>query len=188
MLNAMRPDADRAMLLAVDLQEKLLPLINNPQAILQSASKMIEGAAIFELPVLVTEQYPKGIGKTDPSLAAALKKVQPQTLEKTAFSCCGDQAVRSRIREMDRDQIVLIGIETHVCILQTAVDLLTMDYQVFLCADAVGSRTELDHTVALDRLRHAGAVVTTVESVLFELCVQCDSPRFKKMLELIKAV
>ena len=186
MLNASRLDADLAMLLVIDVQEKLFPLIHDRDSVLASAVSLVQGSAIFELPVLATEQYPRGIGTTVARLNEALSSVHGDVLHKMAFSCCGDEGVRAKLREIDRRQVIVAGIETHVCILQTTLDLLSMDYLVFVCADAVGSRTPLDHNLALARMRQAGAVVTTVESALFELCVECGTSRFKDMLKLIK--
>lgn len=187
MLNALRLDADRAMLLVIDVQEKLLPLIEGHEALVDATNRLIRGAALFDLPVMVTEQYPKGIGATDEQLSASLACVTPSTLTKMAFSCCGDDGIRDTLRDLDRQQIIVCGIETHVCVQQTVLDLLMMDYQVFVCADAVGSRAKLDYKTALHRMRQVGAAVATVESVLFELCVACGTERFKSMLELIKA-
>ncbi len=187
MLNAIRLDVDRAMLLVIDIQEKLLPLIEGGDRVVEATRRLIRGARLFELPVLVTEQYPQGIGSTVATLSEELGRAGAQTLHKTAFSCCGDEGIRAKIRKIDREQIIVCGIETHVCVQQTALDLVTMDYQVFVCADAVGSRRPADYEIALHRLRQVGAAVTTVESVLFELCQKCGTPRFKAMLELIKA-
>ncbi len=186
MINPIRLDPDRAMLLVIDIQEKLLPLIDGRERIVNRSRTLLQGAKLFDLPILVTEQYPKGIGQTVPELANVLATTSAERLEKTTFSCCGDDAIRSALRRIDRDQIIICGIEAHVCVQQTALDLLMMDYQVNICADAAGSRTQLDYDVAMERMRHAGAHVTTAESVLFELCNACGTERFKKMLELIK--
>jgi len=175
------------MLLVIDFQEKLLPFIADRAYVLDAARLLVRGAAVFNLPVLVTEQYPKGLGRTDPDLTRELHRTGAALFEKMTFSSCGDDAVRDRLREIDRDQVIVCGIETHVCVQQTTLDLLSMDYYVAVCADAVASRRRTDYAVALDRLRHAGAIVTTVESALFELCVECGTPRFKSLIELIKA-
>jgi isochorismate hydrolase len=186
-LNAERLDTDRAMLLVIDVQEKLLPLIDGWQPMLEAMRLLVRGTGLFEVPVLASEQYPKGIGRTVGELATELGRVQSDVETKTAFSVCGDKALRVRIREMDRDQIIVCGIEAHVCVQQTTLDLLVQDYQVFVCADAIGSRRKLDYEMAVARMRQAGAAVTTVESVLFDLCVRCDAPKFKRMIELIKS-
>ncbi len=178
-------DVDRAMVLVIDLQEKLLPLITQRQAMILGARKLLLGSAVFDLPVLATEQYAKGLGPTDPQVRAALPR-QAMVLEKPTFSAWADDGVRTAMLSTQRTQAILTGIETHVCIQQTALDLRSRDYDVFVCADAVGSRGPLDHETALHRLRQAGVFVTTVESVLFELCQRCDASRFKAMLEVIK--
>lgn len=187
MLNARRLDPDRAMLLVIDFQEKLLPRIDGCERMMQAARLLIRGVSIFELPVVVTEQYPKGLGSTDAALARDLEDAGAEFKEKMTFSSCGDRAVRTKLRELDREQIIVSGIETHVCVQQTTLDLLSMEYQVFVCADAVGSCRKTDYSFSLDRMLQAGAVMTTAESVLFELCGQCGTPRFKTLIELIKA-
>ncbi len=186
MLNPNRLDPDRAMLLVIDYQSKLLPFIHDRDPILDAAKLLFKGTAIFNLPILVTEQYPKGIGHTDESLAAILTEQNATTLEKMAFSSCGESAVRDKLREIDRPQVIVCGIEAHVCVQQTVLDLTQMDYDVFVTADAIGSRQPFDYKIALDRMRQSGAQVTTVESVLFELCDECGTPRFKELIELIK--
>jgi nicotinamidase-related amidase len=173
--------------LVIDVQEKLLPLIQDRAAILAACELLVRGATLFKLPVVVTEQYPQGIGPTDAVLAKTLRSAGAEFLTKTAFSACGEEAVRAKMRDMDRDQIILCGIESHVCVQQTALDLLLMDYTTVVCADAIGSRRTIDHMTALERMRRAGAEVTTVESVLFELCGACGGGRFKSMIELIKS-
>lgn len=180
-------DVDRAMVLVIDVQTKLLPLVRDHAAVLLAACKLLDGAHIFEVPVLATEQYPQGIGPTDPTVKARLVTARAKILEKPTFSVCGERPLRDALLELDRPQIVITGIETHVCVLQTALDLAVMDYDVFVCADATASRGEMDHDIALARMREAGVHVTTVESVLFELCHRCDTDRFKQMLKIIKS-
>lgn len=187
MYRADQLDADRACLLVIDLQEKLLPLIAAHQRIVQSSIKLIEGIHIFRLPVIVTEQYPKGIGSTDRAILAALEKSQAIILEKPTFSAWSHPPVVDAILEIDRPQVIVTGIEAHVCVQQTVLDLLSRDYDVYVCADAIGSRGRMDVEQSLDRMRQAGAFITTVESVLFELCNRCDTPEFKEMIEVIKA-
>ncbi len=186
MLNAARVAADQAMVLVIDVQAKLLPLIEDHQEVSAGVQRLLHGAAIFETPVLATEQYPSGIGSTVGPVAKLLAELDATVLAKSTFSCCGDEQVRQALRTVDRPQVLVCGIEAHVCVQQTVLDLLSLDYQVFVCADAVGSRRGLDLDLGLARMQQAGAVVTTVESVLFELCEACDSPRFKRLLELVK--
>jgi isochorismate hydrolase len=187
MLNPSRLDADQAMLLIIDMQAKLLPLIDDDQEVAFQTEQLLRGAGIFNLPVLATEQYPQGIGSTVASVAELLAGVEATVLEKDAFSACGDDQVRGALRRIDRPQVIVCGIEAHVCVLQTALDLVSMDHGVFVCADAIGSRRRLDWEWGLARMQQAGAAVTTTEAVLFELCERCRSDRFKQLLELIKA-
>ncbi|MBI1825259.1 MAG: hydrolase [Planctomycetes bacterium] len=180
-------DVDRAMLLVIDIQEKILPLIGGPERVVTNSRKMIEAAQVLDIPVLVTEQYPKGLGHTVGALQAELHASKAQVIEKPAFSCWAEPAVREAMLTLDRTQVIVVGIETHVCVQQTVLDLLSRDYTTFVCADAVGGRGALNHSLSLDRMRHAGGVITTVEAVMFELCGRTDIPRFKPMLEIIKA-
>lgn len=186
-LRANQLDPSRACVLCVDIQEKLLPHIRGNEAIVSASRTLLAGAALFELPVLATEQYPKGIGATVPAVREALQAARATVLEKMAFSSFAERVVRDALLAIDRPQVIVFGIESHVCVQQTTLDLVSRDYDVFVCADAVGSRGATDHERALERMRQEGAFVTTVESVLFELCHRCDAPRFKRLIEIIKA-
>jgi isochorismate hydrolase len=186
MLRADQLDADRAMVLVVDVQEKLVPLVRHHDRMIADATKLLDGLRIFELPVVATEQYPKGLGRTVEEVRRCLEASDATVLEKPTFSAWAHPAVRDAILSVDRPQIVMMGIEAHVCVQQTTLDLLSRDYDVFVCADAVGSRGRIDYELSLDRMRQGGAFVTTVESVLFELCNRCDTPQFKTMIEVIK--
>jgi isochorismate hydrolase len=137
--------------------------------------------------VAVTEQYPRGLGGTDAQVRARLPREGVWIFEKPTFSACGVESFREALRSIDRPQVILLGIEAHVCVQQTALDLKTLDHQVFVCADAVGSRGRLDYECALTRLGHDGVKITTTESVLFELCERCGTDRFRAMLEIIKS-
>ena len=180
-------DVDRAMVLVIDVQTKLLPTIIGGEQVIAAGRKLLDGAGLFELPVLATEQYPKGLGPTHSAIREALEKCRARVLEKPTFSAWADANVREALLAFDRPQIIVTGIETHVCVQQTALDLRSRDYDVFVCADAAGSRGRMDHDMALYRMRQAEVCVTTVETVLFELCQRCDTARFKAMLQVIKA-
>ena len=186
MFRADQLDIERAMVLVIDVQEKLLPSIVGSEGVVAAGRKLLDGAGVFELPVLVTEQYPKGLGPTHATIRAVLPRSRANVLEKPTFSAWADANVREALLALDRPQIIITGIETHVCVQQTALDLRSRDYDMFVCADATGSRGRIDHEIALDRMRQAGVLVTTVESLLFELCQRCDAARFKAMLEVIK--
>lgn len=187
MIRAQQLDADRAMVLVIDLQEKLLPFVLRSAQVQTATCKLLEGVRVFGLPVVATEQYPKGIGRTVVPVRKRLEGCGATILEKPTFSACGEAPIREAMRQIDRPQVIIVGIEAHVCVQQTALDLRAMDYDVFLCADAVSSRGRLDLEQALHRMRQEGAFVTTVESTLFELCNRCDTIHFKEMLEVIKA-
>lgn len=186
MLRPNQLDVDRAFVLVIDLQEKLLPLVRHHDGIIAAGRKLLDASRIFELPVLATEQNPRGIGRTDQSIRTCLEASRALVLTKMTFSAWAEPAVREAILGVDRPQVVMIGIEAHVCIQQTALDLSSRDYDVFVCADAVGSRGRIDYEQSLERMRQEGVWVTTVEGVLFELCNRCDTSQFKAMLEIIK--
>ncbi len=187
MLRADQLEIDRAFVLVVDLQMKLLPLISRHERVISAGVKLLDAVRVFDLPVLATEQYHKGLGTTHTSIQKCLDACQAKVLEKQTFSACDEGPVREAIHAINRPQVIVIGIEAHVCVQQTVLDLTAMDYDVFVCADAVGSRSRLDYKYALHRMRQAGAFVTTVESALFELCNRCDTQAFKDMIEVIKA-
>ena len=180
-------DSDRAMVLVIDLQEKILALVRENRSVVSRSRVMLEGARVFGLPVVLTEQYPKGLGSTESSITEACHAARAERFEKPTFSAWAEASIRERLIQLDRPQVIMVGIETHVCVQQTTLDLRSRDYDVFVCADAVGARGRANHEAALDRMRQAGAFVTTVESVLFELCGTTEAAPFKAMLEVIKA-
>jgi len=186
----MRPDkldVLRASVLLVDVQEKLLPAIQRHAGVISACRQLLEGARLFKLPILVTEQYPKGLGSTERTLMGAVDTTMTQVIEKPTFSAWEHEPIRQVMRTLDRPQVLVAGIETHICVQQTVLDLRSRDYDVYVCADAIGARSQLDNDTAIRRMVHAGAHMTTVESVLFELCHRCDTDDFKKLLDIIKS-
>ena len=170
-------------LLIVDVQEKLVPMIAHYERMLGNCRRLIQGAKILDVPVFATEQYPKGLGHTVAPLAELLGPVP----DKQRFSCAEVLDWGLAAEQADnRFQIVVAGIEAHVCVLQTVLDLLAGGFQVFVPADAISSRGEFDCKIALDRMSSGGAVITTTESVLFEWCEQSGTPEFKQISQLIK--
>ena len=186
MLRANQLDVDRAFVLVIDLQEKLVPLVRQHKQVVTAGAKLLDCVPIFQLPVLATEQYPKGLGRTVEALGGRLEKSNATVIEKATFSAWAQPEIREAVLTIDRPQVVMIGVEAHICIQQTTLDLISRDYDVFVCADAVGSCSRIDYEQALERMRQEGAFVTTVESVLFELCNRCDTAQFKTMLEVLK--
>lgn len=173
--------ADTALLI-VDVQEKLLPKVIAPENLVREVGFLIDAAQVLQMPVLATEQYPGGLGPTVPELARRL----PQRPDKVAFSCCALPALVDTFHREARPKIVLAGLETHVCILQTALDLLALGFRVYVPADAVSSRKVLDHKYALRRLARTGAIVTTAETCVFEWLGSAGHPQFKQISALVK--
>ena len=173
--------ADTA-LLVIDVQDKLLPFIPNHAAMVRNIAFLIDGAQLLQMPVTATEQYPKGLGPTTAELARRL----PERPDKTAFSCCAIPSVVDGFRRAARPKVVLAGIETHVCVLHTALDLLSLDFRVYVAADAVAGRFALDHDIALRRMERAGAILTTAETALFEWVGGAGHSQFKAVSQLVQ--
>ncbi len=174
-------DRRSSSLLVVDVQEKLLAHIPVAELLVENCRKLVQAARLLQVPVFATEQYPKGLGPTPSPLAELL----PERTEKLRFSCseCLGWGPAS---QAERHQVVVAGIEAHVCVLQTVLDLMSLGYRVYVPADAVASRKKVDWKFALDRLAAAGATVTTTESILFEWCETAEAPEFKEISRLVK--
>lgn len=175
-----------SVLVAVDYQEKLLPHIHGRDALLRKATLLLESAGVLGIPVLLTEQYPKGLGKTVPEVARLMG--DSPAVEKTCFSCAGEPEFMRRFAAVARKQAVIIGVETHVCVAQTAVELAARGFQVFIAADACGSRHPADADLGLRRMEAAGVVVTGAEAVVFEWLRRAGTEEFKKVSGLIKGL
>jgi nicotinamidase-related amidase len=175
---------DGTLLVIVDIQTKLLNVIFDKEKLISSCGKFIQAAKILKIPVIVTEQYPKGMGVTDPEILKLLEDIK--AIEKLHFSCCGAEEFNKRIKGFNKRQIVVIGIEAHVCVLQTVHDLLHQGYFVYVPYDATSSRKESDYKNALDRMRQAKAVIGSVESAIFELLEKAGTPVFKEISKIIK--
>ena len=173
--------ADTA-LLVIDVQEKLMPMIPAAATLVRDIAFLIDAARIVGVPVQATEQYPKGLGPTVPELAGRL----PERPDKIAFSCCAIPAVVEYFRRACRPKVLLAGIETHVCVLHTALDLLAFEFRVYVAADAVASRHARDHDYALGRMQQTGAILTTSETAVFEWVGGAGSPQFKEISRLIQ--
>lgn len=180
----LRIDRNSACLLLVDIQERLLPAVARSQRIQDRATLAARAASILGLPVFATEQYRKGLGVTIPGLAAEIPSFAP--VEKLDFSAWRVPALQAQIAASGRKQVLLAGIECHVCILQTGLDLIASGYQVFVLQDATGSRSDSDWQLGIDRMRSAGAVIVSTEMAIFELLGRAGTPEFKAILGLIK--
>jgi nicotinamidase-related amidase len=176
----MRLTPATSALCVVAIQERLLPTLPHGNTVVSESCRLVDAARLFGLPVLATEQYPKGLGATVEPLAGRLAGIA----EKLSFSCCGSAAFTQQLEEVV-ETAVLCGLETHVCIAQTALDLLAEGIGVCIAVDAVASRRQLDHEIALRRLESAGVILSTTEAILFEWCRSADHPAFREMRNLL---
>lgn len=152
--------------------------------VVKNTVKLIEGFNILNVPIFITEQYRKGLGPTEKLILNALTK--PDIVEKINFSCCASRPFMEQLRSKRIQQVVVCGIEAHVCVLQTCLDLLAEKFQVHLVTDAISSRKKLDHQTAIDRMKSAGVILTTMEMALFELLEQAGTSEFKQISQLVK--
>lgn len=172
------------VLVVVDIQEKLLPAVNDFLSVLERSVKMVKAAQTLEVPIVFTQQYTKGLGPTH----SALTKLFPDFsyLEKTTFNCFGTPAFSDRLTELKAETLVIIGIEAHICVCQTALEGLHRGFNVHVVADAVGSRTAANKNIGLERIRQAGGVITGTELTVYEWIERSDSDAFRSMLPLLK--
>lgn len=171
-------------LLIIDIQQRINELMKYRETVVENTIKLIKGFKALKLPIFITEQYRKGLGSTDSQILAELGEID--IIEKLSFSCCASSQLMTELQEKNIQQIVICGIETHVCVLQTALDLLAYEFQVNLVRDAASSRKKIDHKTAIKRMRHEGVIVTTAESVLFELLVEAKTAEFKVISQIVK--
>lgn len=169
-------------LLVVDVQERLVPAIAGGARVVWNVRRLIDGAKTLGLPVVATEQYPKGLGPTVAELAERLGPVP----SKLTFSCGGCPELFDDLRSRNICKILVCGIEAHVCVQQTVLDLLADGWRVYVAADAVGSRFEADHRIALGRMDSAGATLTTTEAAIFEWCEIAGTAEFKQISQLAR--
>lgn len=180
----MRINREQSALVVIDIQEKLFPHINNHNEVARKAGVLIQGIRALDIPIVVTEQYVKGLGNTIEPISSLLKDNEP--IEKMSFSCCGDGLFNIKIEEHYKENIIICGIESHVCVLQTALDLKEAGHNPIVVVDAVGSRNDLDKEIALKRMEIEGIRLVTVESILFELCKISGTDTFKTISKLVK--
>jgi nicotinamidase-related amidase len=175
---------EQTALLIIDIQEKIFRVMLNPESLIQNTIKLIEGFKVLGSAIFITEQYPKGLGETESRIKNALQGVIP--FEKMSFSCSGAENLFETLKYKNIKQIVVVGIESHVCVQQTSLDLLANEFQVSLAADACSSRKETDYNIALERMLSAGVIVTTTEAILFELLNVCGTDEFKQISKIVK--
>jgi nicotinamidase-related amidase len=170
--------------LIIDIQEKLYPHIFDYEKLANNTSILIQGLKVLGIPLIATEQYTKGLGFTIPEINTVLSPVRKH--EKTAFSCCDDPEILLELNNLDRKFIIIAGIETHVCVLQTAIDLLDNGFRPVIVEDCVSSRKLPDKITAINRLRQEGTIISSYESILFELARVSGTEQFKSISRLVK--
>lgn len=178
-------NANNCHLVVIDVQTRLTQVMSDRKSLLQNCEVLIQAAKLLEIPITVTEQYPKGIGATEPQLTNALAN-DYLPVEKTCFSCCASDQFSTRVDKSSKPQMILCGIESHICVLQTAMDLLQSGKQVFVVADAVDSRSKENKKLALERMQQAGAIITNAESTVFEWLKDAKHAQFKALSALIR--
>lgn len=176
-------DQKNTVLLMIDMQERLMPVMDEKDALLEKSIALIRGAQLLELPILVTEQYPRGLGETVDCLKELFVDWNPH--EKMLFSACSEPLIRE-LSTLRKSKVVIFGIETHICVFQTVRDLLALGYEVFVVEDAVSSRDPKNKRNALNMMAQMGAVVTNVESSLFDLLKKAGSAEFKQISRWIR--
>lgn len=176
--------AQSSCLVVVDIQERLNPAVTDPWRVIRNASLLMRAARKLSVPILITEQYPRGIGPTVPDLRALAGP--EEVVEKIHFSAAAEPAVMERVEALGRRQLVLCGTEAHVCVLQSALGFAAAGYEVFVAADACGSRNEANAQAAFERMRRNGVEVVTWEMVAFEWLHRAGTAEFKDVIQLIK--
>jgi nicotinamidase-related amidase len=176
-------DKTQTCLVVVDVQEKLFGVMPDQEALADQAVRLIEGLNVLEVPVLRCEQNPRGLG---PTIAPIAELLTEAPIEKRAFSCCGEAAFVSALEALSPKSVLLAGIETHICVYQTAADLRDKGYEVQVVADAVASRSQSNHRIGLERIRQRGATITSVETCLFELLGSAEGDAFKRIIKIVK--
>jgi nicotinamidase-related amidase len=179
-------EAERCALLVVDIQEKLLPPIFQKDQLVRNAKLLIRAAEVLKVPAMISTQYAKGLGKTVPEIASLLPETD--AIDKDRFSCFGSDAFCTLLKRLpgNRNTLLLCGMESHICVMQTALAALREGYIVHVASDAVSSRTEWNWKIGLERMRAAGAVISSTEMMIYELMRSSSSPAFKEMLPHLK--
>ncbi|HQV78851.1 MAG TPA: hydrolase [Chitinophagales bacterium] len=170
-------------LLVIDIQEKLMPVVQDATNLFLNANRLIKAANTLQLPILITEQYPSGLGNT----CKEIEQIeQAKIIEKICFSCMQSQQILDRLKQNNIKSIIVCGVESHICVLKTALDALANNFDVHVVADAVSSRTNANKNLALERMRQSGAFIVSTEMVLFQLIDQAGTDQFKIISKLIK--
>ena len=171
-------------LLIIDFQEKLIPVMGKKERVVENINKLVHLSKLFDFPVILTEQYPKWLGLTLPELVEILPQYKP--ISKLHFNCCDEDAFNNRLESEDLTNIIITGVESHICVFQTCLSILERGYNVHVPQDAVDSRTEENWHVGLDLMKQAGAVITSTETVTYQILKKTGTEEFKKMLKIMR--
>jgi nicotinamidase-related amidase len=177
-------EVNNTVLLIIDVQEKLVRVMHEKDALISSLQKLIKAMSVLEVPVIITEQYPQGLGPTVPEIATLLPDVSP--IPKTSFSCWSDDNFTNKLRSLHRRQVLVSGIEGHVCVYQTVCDLASNGFAAYVVTDTITSRTPENRHLAFEMMKQVGARLTGTEAVLFELLKAAGGDKFKKISQIVK--
>jgi hypothetical protein len=180
----MRILRDKTVALVIDFQERLFPFIHENELLLKNVPVLIKGLKTLNIPFLITEQYVQGLGSTVQPIAVCLEGIT--RIEKSAFSCCDEPKFMLELASSAMENVIVMGIESHVCVLQTVIDLIRNGYRPIVVEDCISSRKENDKRIAIGRMRKEGAFITTYESILFELLRVSGTAEFKSISKLVK--
>lgn len=176
---------DKTALVVIDVQGRLAQVMSQKETLFENLQKLIKGVQVLDLPIIWNEQLPEKLGPTSPEIAELLSR-STQPIAKASFSCCGNPPFMDALKATGRKQVLLAGIESHVCVYQTCVDLLNLGYEVQVVSDAVSSRAPENRQLGLARMQQAGATLTSVEMALFELLRVAEGPKFKEITRIVK--
>ncbi|MBN2514894.1 MAG: hydrolase [Deltaproteobacteria bacterium] len=175
---------ENTMLIVIDIQGNLYESMHEKEFLFNNLAMIVKGAQVMEIPILVTEQIPEKLGPTIPQLTELLTGIQP--VPKASFSCCSDDGFMKELKAINRGQILMTGIESHVCVYQTTMDLIDAGYEVNLLADGVSSRTSMNRAIGIERMVNGGAKLSSTEMALFELVKTAEGDKFRQMIRIVK--
>ena len=175
---------DNTLLVVIDIQDRMVRVMHHKERLLQNLVKLIRGVQVLDIPIVLTEQYPSGLGPTLPEITELLPGVRP--IEKVCFNCCDEERFRQKLESLNRQQVLIAGIEAHVCVYQTAMDLFGQGYEVQVVVDCIASRDVENKEVCLTEMSHAGISPTTAEMAPFELLKVAKGDQFKQISDIVK--
>ncbi|MBN2042226.1 MAG: hydrolase [Candidatus Aenigmarchaeota archaeon] len=177
-------DRNKCALIVIDIQDRFKPVIHEMKRVIDNTEKLIKACQVLRIPIVVTEQYPKGLGNTLPEIFELIPHAE--AIEKTNFDCFGERKFGERIKNLGITDLILAGIESHVCILKTALTARLHDYNVHVVTDAVSSRKSHDHATAIERMKQNGCFMATTEMIIFQLLEKSDQIEFSEIREIVK--